>query len=161
MTTQEIQQQAGKILSQVAGYVGMRTMNIGVRFGLFEEIANHATGITAEALATKKGLDPFYVRVWARSAYASEVLELGDSDAYTLAPYMDQLLVNQDFPGYVGAITEVMVQPEIFDRFADNFHSGQRIWWDSCGPEFIRGVSATGARSTTGSSPTGFLKSQG
>ena len=161
MTTQEIQQQAGKILSQVAGYVGTRTINMGMRFGLFEEIAKHPTGITAEALATKKGLDPFYVRVWARSAYASEVLEVGDSDAYTLAPHMDKLLVNQDFPGYLGAITEVMLQPEIFDRFADNFHSGQRIWWDDCGPEFIRGVSATGRTFYNRLIPNGFSQVPG
>ena len=62
MTTPEIQQQAGKILSQVAGYVGTRTINLGMRFGLFEEIAKHPTGVTAEALATIKGLDPFYGR---------------------------------------------------------------------------------------------------
>ena len=30
---QEIQQQAGKILSQVAGYVGVKTMEIGLRSG--------------------------------------------------------------------------------------------------------------------------------
>ncbi len=36
---QAIHQQAGKLLSQVAGYVGVRTIDIGLRFGLLEEIA--------------------------------------------------------------------------------------------------------------------------
>ena len=58
-----IQQQAGKLLSQVAGYVGVRTIDIGLRFGLLEELAKHPQGITAEALARQKGLDPFYVQV--------------------------------------------------------------------------------------------------
>ena len=110
----------------------------------------------SEALATQKGLDPFYVRVWERSTYVSEVLELGASDAYTLTPHVDQLLVNQDYPGYLGAITEVMLQPEIFDRFADNFRSGQRIWWADCGPEFIRGVSAKSRTFYNRLIPNGF-----
>ena len=44
---QDIQQQAGKVLSQVAGYVGVRTIEIGLRFGLFEEIGKHAKWQTA------------------------------------------------------------------------------------------------------------------
>ena len=31
---QAVQQQAGKLLSQVAGYVGVRTMDMGLRLGL-------------------------------------------------------------------------------------------------------------------------------
>jgi len=42
---QAIQQQAGKLLSQVAGYVGLRTIDIGLRFGLLDEIARHPEGI--------------------------------------------------------------------------------------------------------------------
>ena len=58
---QAIQQQAGKLLSQVAGYVGVRTMNIGLRLGLLEGISKHPEGINADALAKEMGLDPFYV----------------------------------------------------------------------------------------------------
>ena len=38
---QAIQQQAGKLVSQVAGYVSVRTMEIGLRFGLLDEISKH------------------------------------------------------------------------------------------------------------------------
>lgn len=143
-TAQEIQQQAGKVLSQMAGYIGIRTIDIGLRFGLFEEIAKHPNGIATEALAKGKGLDPFYVGVWVRSAYASEILELGENNTYRLAPHMDTLLLDQDFPGYIGAMPGIMVSPELFDRFGENFRSGERIWWDQCSPEFIQGVSGTG-----------------
>ena len=34
-TVPEIQQQAGKILTQLAGYIGVRTIELGLRFGLF------------------------------------------------------------------------------------------------------------------------------
>ena len=140
---QAVQQQAGKLLSQVAGYVGVRTMDIGLRLGLLEEIARHSHGITAEALAKQKELDPLYVQVWCRSAYASEVLELGEGQTFRLAPYVDRLLLNQDFPGYIGSLPRIMVQPEIFEQFAEKLPSGQRIWWDQCSPAFIQSVSQT------------------
>ncbi len=141
---QAIHQQAGKLLSQMAGYVGVRTVDIGLRFGLLEEIANHSQGIAPEALARQKGLDSFYVQVWCRSAYASEVLELGENQTFRLAAYMDKLLLDQDFPGYMGAMFRLMVQPEIFDEFAEKLPSGQRTWWDQHSPTFIQMVSDTG-----------------
>ena len=140
---EEVQQQAGKILSQVAGYVGVRTMEIGLRLGLFEEIAKHADGISADALANEKALDPFYTQVWCRAAYASDVLELGESETYRLAPLMDKLLLGEDFPGFAGGLPAIMVQPEIFDYFAEKLPSGERIWWDQCSPTFIEMVSLT------------------
>jgi len=140
---QAIQQQAGKLLSQVAGYIGVRTMDIGLRLGLLAEVAKHPQGITTDDLAKETGLDPFYVQVWCRSAYASELLELGENQRYVLAPYLDRLLLDQDFPGHIGAIPGLMMQPEIFDRFAENLPSGQRTWWDQCSPTFIQMVSGT------------------
>ena len=141
---QAIQQQAGKLLTQVAGYVGVRTMDIGLRFGLFEEISKHPQGITPNALAEQMGLDSFYAQVWCRSAYASEALEQRGNETYILAPHMDKLLLDQDFPGYLGGLPRVVVQPEMFDRFAENFQSGRRIWWDECSPTWIQMVSSTG-----------------
>ncbi len=141
---QEIQQQAGKILSQVAGYAGVKTMEIGLRFGLFEEIAKHPRGIQAADLAKQKGFDPLYVRVWCRSAYGAEVLDIGEGETYKLAPHMVTLLLDQDFPGYVGGMPTVFTQPEMFDGLAENLASGKRIWWDQTSPAWIQGVSLTG-----------------
>ncbi len=158
---QAIQQQAGKLLSQVAGYVGVRTMDIGLHFGLFEEIAKHPQGITAEALAKQTNVDPFYTQVWCRSAYASEVLELGGNETYRLASYMDKLLLDQDFPGYIGAVAGVIGQPEMFDQFAQKLPSGQRTWWDQCSPTFIQMVSGTGRAFYTRLIPGGLSKVPG
>ncbi len=155
---QEVQQQAGKLLSQVAGYVGVRTIDIGLRSGLLEAVASYPLGITAEALAEETELDPLYVEVWCRSAYAAEVLEVGEYEAYRLAPHMDKLLLDRDFPGYVGGLPGVMVQPEIFDRFAENLSSGKRIWWNDCSPTFIDKVSTTGQPFYTRLIPTGLSR---
>ena len=140
---QAVQQQAGKLLSQVAGYVGVRTMDIDLRLGLLGEVAKHPQGITTDDLARQMGMDPFYVQVWCRSAYASDLLGLGESQGYVLAPYVDRLLLDQDFPGYMGGLPGIMVQPELFDQFAEKLPSGERIWWDQCSPTWIQMVSST------------------
>ena len=153
---QAIQQQAGKVLSHVAGYVGLRTIDIGLQHGLLEALAKTPLGMTAEALAEETGLDPLYVEVWCRSAYAAEVLEVGEYEAYRLAPHMDKLLLDRDFPGYIGGLPGVMVQPEFFDRFSENLPSGKRIWWNECSPTFIDKVSTTGQPFYTRLIPTGL-----
>ena len=140
---QAVQQQVGKLLSQVAGYVGVRTMEMGLRLGLLAEVAKHPQGITTDNLARQMGMDPFYVQVWCRSAYASELLELAENQGYVLAPYLDKLLLDQDFPGHIGGLPGIMVQPEIFDQFAEKLPSGERIWWDQCSPTWIQMVSDT------------------
>ncbi len=158
---QAIQQQAAKLLSQAAGYVGIRTIDIGLHHGLFEEISKHPDGITAEALARQKGLDPLYTQVWCRSAYASEVLELRENQTYKLAPHIDKLLLDQDFPGYIGGLPRVIEQPEMFDQFSEKLPTGQRTWWDQCSPNFIQMVSATGRPFYTRLIPNGLSKVRG
>ena len=140
----DLQEQAGKILSQVAGYVGVKTLDIGLRSGLIEEIAKHPQGITADALAKQRGFDLLYTQVWCRSAYAAEVLDVDEDGSYKLAPHMETLLLDQDFPGYAGGLPAVFTQPEMFDGLAQNLTSGKRIWWDQTSPEWIQGISATG-----------------
>jgi SAM-dependent methyltransferase len=144
-TPQEaMQQQAGKFLSQVAGYVGVRTMEIGISQGLLAEVGTNEKGITAADLAKNTKLDAMYVEVWCRAAYASELLETADGAAFTLAPYVDKLLLDRDFPGYIGGMPQVVVQPEFFDVFKQNLPTGKHIWWNDCSPEFINMVSETG-----------------
>jgi SAM-dependent methyltransferase len=136
-------------------------MDIGLRFGLLEELTKHPQGITAEALAKQKELEPLYVQVWCRSAYASEVLELGENETYRLAPYLDKLLLDQDFPGYIGAMPRLMMQPEVFDHFAEKLPSGQHTWWDQFSPTFIQLISATGRAFYTRLIPGGLSQVPG
>jgi hypothetical protein len=158
---QEFQQQAGKVLSQLAGYVGLRTIDIGLQHGLLQALSKTLLGMTAEALAEEAGLEPFYTEVWCRSAYAAEVLDGGEYEAYRLAPHMDKLLLDRDFPSYIGGLPGVMVQPEFFDRFAENLPSGKRIWWDERSPTFIDKVSTRGQPFYTRLIPTGLSRVPG
>ena len=160
-TIPEPAEQANKILPHVAGYVGHRTIEMGLNHGLFERIASYATGISAQKLAEEAQMDPLYVSVWARAAYGTQVLELTDDDKFTLAPHMDKLLLDEDFPGYIGGLFNIMMQPEFFDTFSNNLRSGKRIWWDECSPDFIQGVSNTGRSFYTRLIPGAFSKVPG
>jgi len=140
----ELKQQAGKLLNHVAGYVGFRTIELGMAHGLLAETHKHHEGITSDDLAKNTGLDPFYVSVWAQSAYGAEVLELDENSRYKLAPHIEKLLLDEDFPGHIGGVFKVMLQPEFFDTFSQNFSTGKRLWWNECSPDFIQAVSATG-----------------
>jgi SAM-dependent methyltransferase len=139
----EVQQQAGKLLTQVAGLVGTRTIEMGLRHGLIAAAAKHPEGISAEQLASAAGMNAFYVDVWCRAAFAAEVLESDDGTTYRLAPHMDRLLLERDFPGWVGGIFNVMIQPELFDAFSASLESGKRTWWDQVSPDFIAAVAGT------------------
>jgi ubiquinone/menaquinone biosynthesis C-methylase UbiE len=95
-------------------------------------------------MATNLKLDAMYVAVWCRAAYASELLDSADGVTFTLAPFVDKLLLDRDFPGYIGGMPQVVVQPEFFDVFKENLPTGKNIWWNDCSPTFISMVSETG-----------------
>jgi len=174
MTQTNIKEQAGALLSQVAGYVGVRTMEIGLRLGLIEALADEKEGLSASELAAKVKSDPFYTRVWCRAAYAAKLVEAegaeesegydpaardfesGGAQRFRLAPHIGTLLLDTNHPAYIGGMPKVLTQPEIFDVFAEKLPSGDRIWWNDCSPEFIDGVSGTGVPFYTRMVPGGF-----
>jgi ubiquinone/menaquinone biosynthesis C-methylase UbiE len=155
---EEVQQQAGKILGHVAGYVGTRTIQIGLHKGLFAAL--NEKPMTSDELAAAESIDQLYAAVWCRSAFANELLEK-DGDRYKLAPHMDKLLLDHDFPGYVGGVPIVVSQPEMFDFFSERLESGERIWWDKVSHGFINGVSGTGRPFYTRMVASGFSQVPG
>lgn len=151
-----IKAQAGKLLGHAAGYVGFQTVVMGLRHGLFREMANHPGGLSAGALAGATGLNPFYVEVWCRSAFGAEVLESDGPDTYRLAPHIATLLLDDDSPAFMGGSFDVLSQPEFFDRFSENLPTGQGMWWSDTSPAFIESVSKTGRAFYSRLIPGGF-----
>lgn len=95
-------EQALVLLSQVAGYVGHRTVAIGLRRGLIRALADRP-GIMAETLAEALNLDRSYVAVWCRGALAAGIVDRSD-DGYRLAAHMETLLLDTTSPAYVGGV---------------------------------------------------------
>ncbi|MFQ5979386.1 MAG: class I SAM-dependent methyltransferase [Candidatus Heimdallarchaeota archaeon] len=158
---QGVQQQAGKLLTQIAGYVATRTMDIGIRLGILEGIAQHPQGVDSDPLAKQLGLDPFYVKVWCNSAYASELIEKNENQNYSVSPFVAKLLLDKTFPGYMGGVPQLLDQPEFFDRFAENLPTGERIWWDQFSSTFIDAVALASVSSYTRVIPGGLSQIPG
>ncbi|MCU1677226.1 MAG: class SAM-dependent methyltransferase [Frankiales bacterium] len=136
--------QAGVLLPQLAGYVGHRTIAIGLRSGMLQRLADAPDGLSGDDLAKQAGYDAFYVDVWCRAALGAGVLDRTDDGGYRLAPHMATLLLDTGSPAYVGGVFTVLEQYEMFGRFEESLASGERMWWDDCGAGFIDGVSGTG-----------------
>jgi SAM-dependent methyltransferase len=141
--TIDAKQQAGMLLQQVAGYVGIRTIQLGFRAGLIDTLADADAGLSPEELAVAADIDPFYAQVWCRAGIAAGILERAGT-RLRLATHVDDLLLTADHPAHVGAVIRIFEQPEIFDQFGQRLATGERTWWDRCSPEFIAEVSATG-----------------
>ncbi|HLV58150.1 MAG TPA: class I SAM-dependent methyltransferase [Natronosporangium sp.] len=140
----EIGQQVNLLLSHAAGYVAHRTVAMGVRAGLVEALAEAGEdGLSPDELADRLGLDRFYVATWCRAAFGAGICDRSGG-AYRLAPHMATLLLDLSAPAYAGGVFEAMEQPEMFTRFEQHLATGQRLWWDGCGPRFIRAVSRVG-----------------
>ena len=137
----DIKQQVGAMLGLAAGYVGHRTVAIGLRSGLLATLAEGAG--TPDELADRAQLDPFYVFAWCRAAYGAGVCDR-DGEVYRLAPHLDTVLLDETAPTYAGGVFSVLEQPEMFTRFEASLASGERLWWDGCAPDFIAGVAGTG-----------------
>jgi SAM-dependent methyltransferase len=156
----EPQEQAGALLGNAAGYVATRTVEIGLRHGLFEVIAEQGS-VTSDQLSEAAGIDQLYSEVWCRAAYGCGVLEGHDSGTYELAPHVEMLLLNQSSPAYLGGLFKVMTQPEMFDTFSANLESGDRIWWDQTSPDWIAAVGETGGAFNTRFIPGGISQVPG
>jgi SAM-dependent methyltransferase len=142
-TATDVPQQARMLLGQLAGYVGTRTIQLGLRTGLVEALADAGHGLTPEELAFEADIDPFYAAVWCRAAIGAGLLRR-DGERLRLGEHLDELLLAGDHPAHVGATIRILEHPEVFDHFGERLATGERTWWDRCSPDFIAGVSATG-----------------
>lgn len=149
-----IAETAPVLLTLVAGYVGHRTVAMGLRQGLLQSLADRP-GCSADQLATRLHLDPFYVGVWCRAALAAGILDRS-GDGYRLVRHMDTLLLDSAAPTYVGGVFTLFEAPEMITRFESALGTGKRIWWDETSPEWIAAVAGTGTPFYTRLVPAGL-----
>ena len=95
-------QQLAKAFDYPLGHLAITIAGIGLRSGLFAELRRHPDGVSAERLAGELGFDPHALKVWCRSAYAFELLDLDSAARYRLAPHMDVILLEPLDPAYMG-----------------------------------------------------------
>lgn len=137
-----VPEQAGVLLTHLAGYMATRVLQMGLDSGLLRDIATTPSAIPA-AVADRLGMDDFYVSVWCRAAFGAGVLERS-GEGYVLAPHMETLLFDDSSPAFAGGMVAAVGQHEMFGRFAEHLTTGERMWWDETSPEWIASVESTG-----------------
>src|SRR4051812_13204081 len=150
---------APKVLGLIAGYVGHRTVAIGLRTGLLAQLADRP-GSTADDLAEVLDFDPFYVSVWCRAAFAAGITDR-DGAGFRLADHVATLLLDTGSPAFVGGVFGGCEAPEMFGRFEDVLVSGRRVWGDDTSPEWIAAVAGTGTPFYTRLVPGGLAQVPG
>lgn len=140
----EIAEQAGKVLGSLSGLTTVWAVELGLRLGIFEYLADRPKGASASQVAADLGLDPQYTAVVLRGAYAGEVLERQE-DGYRLAEHMQTLLLDPDAPAYLaGAIKTFVALRETYLDLRTFARTGQREWWGDFDPEWIDAVGENG-----------------
>jgi len=136
--------QALKIFQWAAGAASLRMAYYGLRLGLFRAIVESPGGLTADDLAARCGLDQRYLNAWAKTSLAGELLEYDASTGrFTMAPYMDQLLLDDDdFQYSAGLVTSNAVESRLADRVGDCIRSGEGIPFPDYGPEMVDTIHA-------------------
>ena len=136
--------QAMKLFEWAAGAASLRMAYYGLKLGLFEAIAADPAGLTIEELAERGGLDGRYVRAWAKTSLAGDLLSYdAATDRFTMAPYMDQLLLDDsDFQYSAGLAFSHGVESRLADRVGELFVSGEGIPFTDYGPEMVDAIHA-------------------
>jgi ubiquinone/menaquinone biosynthesis C-methylase UbiE len=120
----------------VKGLHAIYLIDIGVKLGFFEKVADAGTGgLTARELAAASKTHPDYTQFWCQAAAGLELVECvdptdhgtRDSDAkYALAPFMDELLARKDGNYYIGGFPAVALElARDYRRVPDLFRSGK------------------------------------
>lgn len=139
--------QMARIFAWREGFDGLHLLDIGVRLGLFRDLAEHP-GSAPEAVAQRLGLQPHHVRVWCQTAYALEVLDADDTDSFRVAPYYDQILAKPGHPRYLGAYLRLGTEVSAADyrQAPELYRSGENVPFQGRGAHFAQTV----AESTQG-----------
>jgi SAM-dependent methyltransferase len=133
-----------KMLGDLGGAMGVATVRIGVRLGLFDALHSGGSATAGELAARAGGLAERYVREWALAQAANGYVDYdAATDRFSLAPHQAMVFAIPDSPVNMTAafdVAAVMIEAEPKVEAAFRAGGGVR-WGDSAGCLFC----ATGA----------------
>jgi SAM-dependent methyltransferase len=136
--------QALKVFQWAAGAASLRMAQYGLRLGLLQAIHESNGGATVEQLAERCSVDARYVRAWAKTSLAGELLEYdADTQRFSIAPFMDSLLLDDaDFQYQAGLVFNHAVESRLADRVEQCFRAGNGIPFAEYGQEMVETIHA-------------------
>jgi hypothetical protein len=125
-----VEEQMGKILTELGGALGVLLTALGTRSGLWVAMAG-AGPLTVDQVAAKVTVDPALVREWLRAQAAGGYLDYDpDTDRYTLTDAVAGAIVyGPGGPLVDAAATMMSSMGEGFADFSQAFRSGRGYGW--------------------------------
>jgi SAM-dependent methyltransferase len=130
ITAAAVEEQLGKIMTDLGGALGLLLISAGTRAGLWRALAG-AGPLTVEQAAAKVSVDPALVREWLRAQAAGGYLEYDASlDTFTLPDAVAGALLQGPGAALVEACVEMLCSMgECFDDYSAAFASGKGFGW--------------------------------
>lgn len=138
-----IEEQLGRLVADLGSSLGMLTISLGTRSGLWAALAG-AGPLTGNEVAIRTKVDPALVREWLRSQAAAGYLAYDpDRDAYTLPDAVAAVLVDGPGGPMVEACLAMFVSmAESFDDFSAAFAAGKGFGWHQRSADHWHGTDA-------------------
>jgi len=135
------QAQMGKVFGYLKGIHAAHLIDIGVKLGLFDHLAQRPEGMTPEALATAARLHAPYVRSWCETACGLELLDYDPGTGYRFAPFMDELLGQPEATYYLGRFPDAHFQiARDYARYPECFRTGGVFPYQQHDEAFFRSI---------------------
>lgn len=126
------------------GEVVSLMIHLGDRLGLYRAMAG-AGSLTAAALAQRTGLQERWLLEWLRSQGAAGLLTTTDGERFELTAEGAAVLADEgdSLLFAAGAFHGNIVPPDVLDRLAEAFRTGQGLTYDDLGPSAAHQVERT------------------
>lgn len=120
----------GKMLGELGGAMSVPTVRLGIRLGLFEELAK-APATAAELAQRAGGLHERYVREWALAQAANGYVDYDPvAETFALSPEQAMVFAVPDSPVYLtGAFDLVVAMIEAEPKVEQCFRHGTGVRW--------------------------------
>ena len=145
-TPQAIEDLAGRLFGEGVGAFHLGAVYIGLKHGLFAALVADGP-LTADELASRTGLDGWYVREWLQAETTAGLLLADDDDLFrarfTAAPGVREALVDETGPAYLGGLPLAIgggfsVMPELLAAF----RTGAGVPYASYGEDAVEAQAA-------------------
>jgi SAM-dependent methyltransferase len=145
-TSHAIEDLVGRLFSEGAGAFHLGAVYIGLKHGLFAALVADGP-FTADELASRTGLDGWYVREWLQAEATAGLLLADDDDLsrarFTAAPGVREALVDETGPAYLGGLPHAIsagfsVMPELLAAF----RTGAGVAYASYGEDAVEAQAA-------------------
>lgn len=133
--------QLDRLNSFTEGFLGTLVMYVGLRTGLLKTIRAYEKGIKMDELVKVTGMQRNYVEAWCRAAYSFELLDYTLAEGFILTPHLNDLLLNDKDPFYVGGMPLLIVEmSRHILKLPDLFEKGGEVHQSEYGEDFFEAV---------------------